>query len=84
MEVKVFWKSGALSGSFTETFHGENKEDNYPWEAVEFMYLEGNYSCDCNLAVFAGLKAREEDIDWTSYVESFGHGSHQPFRGTFE
>src|SRR5689334_14577730 len=28
--------------SFTETFgYG------YPWESVEFMWREGNYSCDC-------------------------------------
>jgi len=27
----------------------------YPWHSVEFMYYDGNYSCDCNRASFAGI-----------------------------
>lgn len=32
---------------FTDTY-----DDDYPLHTVEFLWSEGNYSCDCNRAIF--------------------------------
>ena len=56
VKVEVFWENENRSGSFVDSSY----VTGCSWDTVEFMYLEGNYSCDCNLAHFAGLKSYEK------------------------
>lgn len=39
----------------TTRTYDQNFGYGYPWHSVEFMYHDGNYSCDCNRASFAGI-----------------------------
>lgn len=32
--------------------HDYDYEDNYPTDAIEFMWEEGNFACDCNRSQF--------------------------------
>jgi hypothetical protein len=43
-----------LPDGSTRTYD-QNFGYGYPWHSVEFMYYDGNYSCDCNRATFAGI-----------------------------
>ncbi len=36
--------------------------DDYPRHTIQYMFSEGNYSCDCNLELFF-RRARGEDPD---------------------
>ncbi len=37
--------------------------NDYPLDAIEFMYSEGNYCCDCNRSLFLAKALGEEDLD---------------------
>ena len=45
MKVQIEWKYKDQTGTYF---------DDYDWESIEdaeFMYYEGNYSCDCNRSI---------------------------------
>lgn len=37
--------------AYRHHFAGD-RDGDYPWASVEYMYREGNYSCDCNRSTF--------------------------------
>lgn len=40
------------------------KESNWPdIDVAKFMYADGNYSCDCNRAIFFGIEPDEDDAN---------------------
>lgn len=47
MEVEVILEYQGKQYKYVYDF-GEG----YPYESAEFMYTEGNYSCDCNRSIF--------------------------------
>lgn len=50
----------------TDTTTGETRiyfEDHDYYEATEYQWSEGNYSCDCNRGLFFGRANGEENMD---------------------
>jgi hypothetical protein len=54
MIVTVVLRHNGAVYEFDDEFDGEGWEGG-PKHAAEYMYTEGNYSCDCNRSIFVGL-----------------------------
>lgn len=56
MRVKISWKYKGKAGSFEF-----NCIEGFTLANAEFLFTDGNYSCDCNLSDFVGF-AKHPDL----------------------
>lgn len=46
----------------SQEFEEREEDDFSEWDVIEFMWEEGNYSCDCNRWIF--FYPEERDVDF--------------------
>jgi hypothetical protein len=70
--LKVVLKHGDNEYRYDDPFPFSDPDDDEAYDAARFMYLEGNYACDCNRSLFIDRYCDNAPDEWPGETDEDG------------